>query len=135
MVSCILSIVGLDPVSTRVKMHDTPACDSKLLDDDLDGLPRLRNWNYLSVVSALSYLRAMVRPDITIPVQQCARFCDNPHESLIDFEINYLRKYFDLTNEGKLKDYLGTRFTKRKDGSIELSQPHMVSRIISMVGL
>ena len=80
MVSCILSIVGLDPVATRVKMHDTPACDSKLLDDDLDGLPRLSNWNYQSVVGAFSYLQAMVRPDITMPVQQCAQFCNNPRQ-------------------------------------------------------
>ena len=58
-----------------------------------------------------------------------------PHKSLIDFEINSLRKYFDLTDDGELKDYLGTPFTKHKDVSIELSQPHMVSRILSMVGL
>ena len=58
-----------------------------------------------------------------------------PHKSLIDFEINSLRKYFDLNDDGELKDYLGTRFTKRKDASIELSQPRMVSCIISMVGL
>ena len=39
-------MVGLDPVDTRVKMHDTPECDRKFLDDDLYGFPRLRNWNY-----------------------------------------------------------------------------------------
>ena len=86
MVSCILSMVGLDPVATRVKMHDTPACDSKFLVDDIDGLPCLINWNYRSVVGALSYFHAMVRPDITMTVQQCARFCNNPcqkHEEAV----------------------------------------------------
>ena len=58
-----------------------------------------------------------------------------PHKSLIDFEINSLQKYFDLTHDGEFKEYLGTRFTKRKDGSIELSQHRMVSHILSMVGL
>ena len=72
MVSRILSMVGLDHVATQVKVHDTPACGSKLLDDDLYGLPRLSNWNYRSVVGALSYLQAMVRPYITMPVQQCS---------------------------------------------------------------
>ena len=33
-----------------------------------------------------------------------------PHKSLIDFEINSLQKSFDMTDDGKLKDYLGTRF-------------------------
>ena len=73
MVSRILSMFGLDPMVTRVNMHYTPACDSKLLDDDLYGLPCLSNWNYRSVVGALSYLQAMVRPAITTLVQQCAR--------------------------------------------------------------
>ena len=72
MVSRILSMVGLDPVANRLKMHNTPACDSKFLDGDLDGLPRLRNWNDQSVVGAFSYLQAMVRPNITMPIQQCA---------------------------------------------------------------
>ena len=76
-------------------MHNTPACDIKLLDDDIDGLPRLRNWNYRSVVGALSYLQAMVRPDITMPVQQCARFCNNPrqqHEEAVKLICRYLLK-------------------------------------------
>ena len=59
----------------------------------------------------------------------------SPQKSLIDFKINSLRKSFDLTYDGELKDYLVTRFAKHKDGSIELSQPRMVSRIFSMVGL
>mmetsp|Transcript_17241 Transcript_17241/g.24904 ORF Transcript_17241/g.24904 Transcript_17241/m.24904 type:complete len:98 (-) Transcript_17241:543-836(-) len=42
---------------------------------------------------------------------------------------------FDLTDDGKLKDFLGTRFTKNSDGSIILTQPKMVSCILDMVGL
>ena len=59
----------------------------------------------------------------------------SPHKYLIVFEINSLQNYFDLTNDGELKNYLGTRFTKHKDDYIELSQPRMVSHILSMVGL
>ena len=53
-----------------------------------------------------------------------------PHKSHIDFEINSLQKSFDITDDGELKDYMGTRFTKHKDGSIELYKLHMVSRIL-----
>ena len=38
-------------------------------------------------------------------------------------EIKSLKRNFDLTDEGILKDYLGTRFERRKDGSIELTMP------------
>ena len=88
-------MVGLDHVDTWVKIHDTPACASKLLDDDLDGLLHLSNWNYRSAVGALSYLQAMVRPDITTPVQQCARFWNNPrqqHEEAVKHICRYILK-------------------------------------------
>jgi hypothetical protein len=80
MIKRILSIVGLDPSSDRTKMHDTPALESKLLDNDRSGAPRVQKWSYRSAVGSLSYLQANVRPDITMAVQQCARFCNDPHQ-------------------------------------------------------
>ena len=98
MVSRILAMVGLDSDSERVKTHDTPACDTRLLDNDPNGLPRMGTWKYRSVVGALSYLQAMVRPDITMSVQQCARFCNNPqkqHEEAVKRICRYLLKTKD----------------------------------------
>ena len=44
----------------------------------------------------------------------------SPHKTLIDIEIKSLQEGYNLTDNGELKDYLGTRFTKLPDGSIEL---------------
>lgn len=43
--------------------------------------------------------------------------------SRIDSEIKSLQRDYVLTDDGELKDYLGTRFTKHSDGSITLTQP------------
>jgi hypothetical protein len=50
-------------------------------------------------------------------------------------EIKSLQLDFDLTDDGELEDYLGTRFTRKTDGSIELSQPKMIERVLEIVGL
>lgn len=50
-------------------------------------------------------------------------------------EIKSLQQDYALTDDGELQDYLGTRFTKHDDGSIKLSQPRMVRRILEMVGI
>lgn len=82
MVSCILEMVGLDPKASRTKIHDTPACHTHLLDKDPEEASgHSYDWNYRSVVGSLSYLQAMIRPDLTMAVQQCARFCNEPKES------------------------------------------------------
>lgn len=59
----------------------------------------------------------------------------SPSKTLIVAELKSLKDGFMLTEEGELKDYLGTRFVKREDGAIELTQPMMIQRILSMVGL
>ena len=41
----------------------------------------------------------------------------------IDAEIRLLKSSFDLTDEGPLKDYLGTLFDRNADISIKLTQP------------
>ena len=77
MIECILEMVGLH-ADKRIKIHNTPACERNLLDKDPEGLPRSQPWNYRLVVGSLSYLQAMIGPDLTFSVQQCARFCNNP---------------------------------------------------------
>lgn len=52
----------------------------------------------------------------------------------IDFEIKSLKQDYDLTDEGELKDYLGTR-SKKVEGRILLRQTHMVDKILSSVDL
>ena len=48
----------------------------------------------------------------------------------IQYEIKSLQETFDLTVNGELKDYLGTRFEKNKqDGPITLTQPRTVEII------
>ena len=86
MIERILHIVGLGQGGSRIKLHSTPACDKKLLDKDPNQSPRKQLWHYRSAVGCLSYLQAMVRPDITMAVQQCARFCNDPgqeHEEAV----------------------------------------------------
>lgn len=95
LVNRILESVGLDPNNTETKLHDTPADSRKLLDNDPNGKPRVQKWSYRSVVGSLGYLRSIVRPDLTMSVQQCARFCNNPsreHEEAVKRICRYLLK-------------------------------------------
>ena len=74
MIQRALKVVGLDVNDQHVKIHDSPASSEKLLDNDPNGKPRLQPCHYRSAVGCLSYISAMIHPDITMPVQQCARF-------------------------------------------------------------
>jgi hypothetical protein len=83
---------------TNTKLHDTPASDHKLLDNDPDAAAQQQKWNYRSAVGCLSYTQAMIRPDITMAVQQCARFCNDPkqeHEEAVKRICRYLMKTKD----------------------------------------
>ena len=60
MIERVLEMVGLDDVSNRKKMHDTPAISTTLLDNDPNDKPRIRDWNYRSVVGAHFYKQAYV---------------------------------------------------------------------------
>jgi hypothetical protein len=97
MVNRVLKMVGIGTQS-KTKMHNTPAIDSCLLDDDPNSAPRIQKWKYRSVVGSLSYLQAMVHPEITMPVQLYARFCNNPqcqHEEAVKSICRYLLKVKD----------------------------------------
>jgi len=96
MIDRILGIVGLDNKDT--KTHDTPAVHHKLLDNNPEAKRRQQTWHYRSVIGCLSYLMAMVRPDIAMAVQQCTRFSNNPsqeHEKAVKRICRYLLKTRD----------------------------------------
>ena len=59
----------------------------------------------------------------------------SPDKSKIASEIASLQRDYDLTDEGPLQDYLGTRFDRNSDGSVTLTQPRMIERVLSIVGL
>ena len=42
---------------------------------------------------------------------------------------------FDVTDEGQLSDYLGVKIERKDDGTICLTQPHLIDQIISDLGL
>ena len=96
MIERVLDIVGLHQEGS--KMHDTPASESKILDKNPEGEERKQEWNYRSAVGCLSYIQAMIRPDITMAVQQCARFCNDPkreHEEAVKRICRYLLRTKD----------------------------------------
>jgi hypothetical protein len=63
-------------VTEQSKGKDTPV--DSILHPDLDGPPRVEAWNYCSVLGKLNYLAKNTRPDISMAVHQCARFCLAP---------------------------------------------------------
>lgn len=91
----VLNLLGIEdnghdlPATIRL----TPAAE-KVLNRDLEGKPRKKSWGYRTAVGMLSYLQANSRPDISMPVHQCARFCNDPklsHEQAITRIGRYLR--------------------------------------------
>ena len=58
----------------------TPAWEP-LLHEDSDGLPRKHTWNYRTAVVMVGYLQGNTRPDISMELNQCARFANNPMKS------------------------------------------------------
>ena len=80
MIQRALKVVGLDVNDQHVKMNNSPASSKKLLDNDPNGKSCLQPWHYCSAVGCLSYISLMIHPDITMAVQQCARFCNDPRK-------------------------------------------------------
>ena len=59
----------------------------------------------------------------------------SPDLSRIKACVRSLQADFALTDDGPLHDYLGTRFLRSRDGSIELTQPRMIQRVLEYVGI
>ena len=73
-------------------------------------------------------------------IDSCLFMKDNvilisPDLSRIKACVQSLKEDFTLTDDGPLHDYLGTRFIRSKDGSIELTQPRMIQRVLEYVGI
>ena len=78
-------ILKLLEIDDKVNPKPTPAT-KPLLHKDKEAEPRVRKWNYRAAVGMLNYLQASTRPDISMAVHQCARFCVDPkitHERAI----------------------------------------------------
>ena len=93
MIQRALKVVGLDINNQHFKMHDSPASSKKLLDNNPNGKPRLQPWHYHSAVVCLSYMSDIIHPDITMQLQQFARFCNDPrqeHEESVNCICRYL---------------------------------------------
>ena len=53
-----------------------------------------------------------------------------PNKEDVDQVIVDLQTLFKVSDEGELTDYLGVNVEKRHDGTIKLSQPHLIDQII-----
>jgi hypothetical protein len=53
-----------------------------------------------------------------------------PDPQAIEQIIKDLQTRFKVSDEGDLMDYLGVNIKKREDGTIKLSQPHLIDQII-----
>ena len=58
-----------------------------------------------------------------------------PDKEEINNIITSLKEDYDLTDEGNLSEYLGIKIEEREDGSRVLTQPHLMKRILMMVGI
>jgi hypothetical protein len=60
-------------------------------------------------------------------------FC-GPDNKEIERCMTDLGKGFDITDEGDIDEYLGVKVTRDEDGTITLTQPHLIDSIISDLG-
>ena len=59
----------------------------------------------------------------------------SPNSVEINREITSLKQSFELTDVGKLQDYLGTRLAKYPDCQIELQQKKTIDNCLDMLGM
>jgi len=78
------------------KTSDTPA--DQILHPDKTGAPRNNKWNYRSIIGKLNFLAQNTRPDISMAVHNCARFCNNPTQ-LYETAVKRIVRYLLLTRD------------------------------------
>ena len=59
----------------------------------------------------------------------------SPSKTLTHHEIKSLQNSYDLTDDGELQDCLGNRFDFHADGSVTLTPPWMIDRLLTIIGL
>ena len=85
-------ILDLLEVNEGDNSKPTPAT-KPVLTKDADGEPRFHDWNYRQAIGMMSYLTGSTRPDISMAVNQCARYCNDPklsHERAVKRIARYL---------------------------------------------
>ena len=59
-----------------------------------------------------------------------------PDQAEIDKIIQQIKQAkLDITVEGDIQDFLGVNITRREDGTIEFTQPHLVDKVLEAMGL
>ena len=53
-----------------------------------------------------------------------------PNKGEIDGLIEGLKQEFNITDEGDLKEYLGVLVEKLSNGTMKLSQPHLIAQVL-----
>jgi hypothetical protein len=60
----------------------------------------------------------------------------DPRQEQIDRVIDEFKDLkYDVTDEGQLSDYLGVKIERRTDGTIKLTQPHLIDQILEDLNL
>ena len=93
LINSILSDVG---ITNDCNVSYTPS--NQVLHPDTTGPPWRETWNYRSVIGKLNFLAQNTRPDISMAVHNCARFCNKPTQ-LHETAIKRLCRYLLLTRE------------------------------------
>lgn len=115
----------------------TPAT-KPLLTKDADGLPRKYDWNYRQAIGMLNYLAGSTRPDISMAVHQCARFCNDPkisHERTVRRIARYLLGTKDkglrfiVQPKKGIECYVNADFA----GGWNSSEPHNPNNVLSRI--
>ena len=88
----ILALLQLEHNGFKTDSHDklTPMAP-QILNKDLMGKPQKKSWKYRTAVGMLSYLQGHTWPDISMPVHQTGRFCNNPklsHDDTAEMEFD-----------------------------------------------
>jgi hypothetical protein len=84
----IINEIGLGKFA---KGKDTPV--DSILHSDKNGAPQTETWNYHSIIGKLNYVANNTRPEISMAVHQCAKYCSHPkaiHELAVKRIIRYL---------------------------------------------
>jgi hypothetical protein len=87
----IQQVINDIAITKFAKGKDTPV--DSILYSDPQGVERNESWNYRSVIGKLNYIANNTRPDISMAVHQCAKYCANPkaiHELAVKRIVRYL---------------------------------------------